>query len=266
MSKGQNTPSMNDMATVQARLNELAFQAYRHVLCLGVKKRRADTPYDRAFYGTFTLLRLQERDVLVTCHHVLKKLRELQEEDQTAEIAAYLVPPGVNSPGQLEELTGFQFIDGDKNSLDVAVFGGSESRLELPGMVFLDYNTSYLPDPTGEDLVAIVGYPGANVNVTQKKVAINLMQLFLGASSVSERQIKLVDEKGTWTFKQFGEPTFQQIALGGLSGSPAFVVRREGLRFVGIVTDGSIESHMIFVSRLGCLNPDGTLRHTEIAW
>jgi hypothetical protein len=189
----------------------------------------------------------------------------MQKVSPSAEMVAYLT-----SAPYLVELNGFTLIDKDRLSLDVALFRGLEDIVELPGMRFIDYASSYLPDPAPGEPVCIVGYPGANVAVTRDKADFGFMHIGLRASTVSERQIILADEHGDRRFFDYDDPSRLGTALGGLSGSPAFVIRAQRHRFVGIVTDCSDSEqptgHTIIISRLGCINPDGTLEHTAIAW
>jgi hypothetical protein len=237
----------------------------KHTLPLGLKATSEDFPWDGTKRATFTLLRLAHRHVFVTCSHVLDTLREMQKLSPSAQMVAYLT-----SAPYLIELNGFTLIDHDRPSLDVAVFRGLEDIVDLPGMRFIDYALSYLPDPAPGEPVCIVGYPGANVAVTRDKADFGFMHIRFRASTVSERQIILADEHGDRSFFDYDDPARLGIALGGLSGSPAFVIREQRHRFVGIVTDCSNSdrtiAHTIIISRLGCIQPDGTLDHTAIAW
>jgi hypothetical protein len=246
---------------ISAASDEAAYLLARHTLPLGIKSNSNDTPDVKAKRGTFTLLRLAGRDVFVTCFHVYEAFRQLEVQNSSARLVAYLT-----SCSRFTELNGFSLIDYENRSLDVAIFGGLESSIELPGMEFLDYESSYLADPVVGDQVCIVGYPGANVLLNTNTVEFGLMQLCFRVSSVSERQVILANEYRDRRFTDFVDPTRRSISLGGLSGSPAFVTRNNRPRFVGIVTDCSDREQTIMISRLGCLLPDGTLNHAAIPW
>lgn len=246
---------------ISAASDAAAYMLAKHALPLGLKCSSNDSPLDGAKRGTFTLLHLPQRDVFVTCFHVLNAFRELQANDPSAQMVAYLT----SSP-RLVELKGFSLIDCDQRSLDVATFGGSDDFVELPGMRFIDFATSYLPDPVVGDVVSIVGYPGANVTMSQNMAKFGLMHIGFRVSCVSERQVILANENGDRSFFDFHDPRNLGANLGGLSGSPAFVTRDNKPRFVGIVTDCSDRDQTILISRLGCLKPDGTLDHTAIPW
>ncbi|MBI2926930.1 MAG: hypothetical protein HYY24_14640 [Verrucomicrobia bacterium] len=230
----------------------------RHALPLGLKANAAECPWATTTRATFTLLRLDQKCVFATCLHVLTKLRELQRLDQSAEIVGYLV-----NSAPFGELNTFTLVDHDQ-LLDVAVFGGLEDTFELPGLQFIDYDSSYLADPVRGDLVAIVGYPAANVSVSRNLADFGYMFIGVIVSSVSELRIVLANEHGDREFCDYTPAHRDQVPLGGLSGSPAFVIRNLQYRFIGIVTDASPGDQTIIISRLGCLNPDGTLDHTRI--
>ena len=231
----------------------------RHTLPLGLKADSSDLPWNKVERATLTLVRTAERDVFVTCFHVLRELEKMRKQNASAQLVAY-----TGSRVGLAELTGFDLIDSDERSLDVAVLGGLEDRVELPSLEFIDYKSSYLADPVPGDCVSIVGYPGANVNVSRNKALFGLMHLGLIASCVSDKRIVLANGHGGREFIHYDDPTCQRIPLGGLSGSPAFVHRDGQVGFVGIVTDGSERDQTVLVSRLGCLNEDGTLNRNLI--
>ena len=126
----------------------------------------------------------------------------------------------------------------------LATFRGIEDTVELPGMRFIDYASSYLPDPMPGEPVSIVGYPGANVAVSRDKADFGFMHIGYRASTVSERQIILANEHGDRHFFDYDDPARRGVALGGLSGSPAFVIRDHRHRFVGIVTIVLIETRL----------------------
>jgi len=187
----------------------------------------------------------------------------MQARSVSAEMVSYLATASVTP---LVELRPFTLIDHDQRSLDVATFRGWRDVIELPGVEFIDYRSSYLSNPYPGEGVWIVGYPASNVSVVADKADFGYIFMGLRASSVSERQIKLANEDGDREFTDFVTPERTQIDLAGLSGSPAFIIRDQRHRFVGIVTDCSEREQTIIISRLGCINPDGTLDHTAIAW
>jgi hypothetical protein len=246
---------------IPAASDEAARILSRYTLPLGLKSRSVNTPWDGAERATFTLVQAGEMHVFITCFHVLSRLREMQKQDSSAQLVAYAVMKD-GWPRGLAEFNTFRLVD-ESELLDVAVFCGLANTVELPDHDFIDYRSSYLADPKPDEGVTIIGYPGANVTMTPSLADLGYMQIGFTASCVSERRITLADERGQRRFTDYQNPPRPKISLGGLSGSPAFVIRNQRPRFVGILTD-SDNYDTIFVSRLGCLNPDGTLDHLKI--
>jgi hypothetical protein len=193
-------------------------------------------------------------------------LEEVRQEQADAKIVAYL--PEGDFP--LVELNTFELIDREGPSLDVAIFGGIEPSIHLPNRRFIDYQESYLSDPEVGESVMVSGYPASGLDASVNRMVFGHTFICFRASSITERQITLANEHGDRTFEHFDDPTKTGTDLGGMSGSPAFMVRDGKLKFVGIVTgcSGSRESTegSIIISRLGCLKPDGSLDHQAIAW
>lgn len=245
--------------TSPAGCEAIAVALARHTLPLSLKSNSSKLPWAKADRATLTLISTEQRHVFVTCFHVLQRLEQMRTKDPSAQMAAYM---GVN--GRTVELTGFRLLDSDERSLDVAVFRRQEDRIILPGLEFFDYSSSYVADPVQGDLISIVGYPAVNITVTRNKGLFGFMHLGLPVSSVSPNRIVLADEHGSREFVHYDDPACRGISLGGLSGSPAFVHREGEARFVGIVTEGSDKDQTVFISRLGCINADGTINHNLV--
>jgi hypothetical protein len=253
---------------IPAMSDDAAAAMSRYTLSLAIKARRSDTPWVKAERGSFALVNAGKRDVFVTCFHVLEALRKAKDKDSSALIVAYS-PKECQGRRMLAEYNTFELID-ECRSLDVAVFRGLLDRIstfDLPNHEFIDYRASYLEDPKAGDPVMIVGYAGANVSLSPKLAGLGYMQIGYTASSVSNRYVVLANECGTRKFTDYSVAPRKGVSLGGLSGSPAFVLREQRPRFIGIVSEASdtgTTDDTIFISRLGCLNPDGTLDHLRI--
>jgi len=231
-----------------------------HTLPLGIKKDASDHPHQAITRATFSLLEMDEKHFFVTCAHVLEKFGEMQVEYPNAQLAAYTTVP------YFTELFGFSLIDSESKILDVAIFRGQEDRVELPGRTFIPYKGSYLADPVVGEYVCIVGYPRETVEVTKHRADLNYTQLILPISSVSDRHVVLADETGERKFHDFFEPQNTSVHFGGLSGSAAYVLRNFIYRFIGIVKECHESDHTILISRLGCLNPDGTIDRSRMPY
>jgi len=232
----------------------------KYTLPIGLKSNSAALRWEVTRRATFTLVQAGSMHVFITCRHVLLELTEMQKEDPSAGIVAYA---GImHGSKRLAELSQFRLVDESK-SLDVAVFCGLGNTVEIPGYDFIDYRSSYLEDPKPGEGVTIVGYPSATTTVKPTLADFGYMRIGFTASCVSEHRITLANERGGRHFTDYDDPTRPRISLGGLSGSPAFVIRDQRLRFAGVLTDAD-SNDTILVSRLGCLNPDGTLDHLRI--
>ncbi len=231
-----------------------------HTLPLGIKEDAQHAPHQVIARATCSLLEIGKKHFFVTCAHVLDKLQEIQVEHPNAQLAAYTTVP------HFTELFGFRFVDSESEILDVAILRGQEDTVELPERFFIPYDGSYVADPVIGEHVCIVGYPSENVEVTEGRADLNYMQLILPISSVSDRHIVLADETGQRRFRDFFEPQKMGVDLGGLSGSSAYVLRNFIYRFVGIVKECHERDNTILISRLGCLNPDGTIDRSRMPY
>ena len=231
-----------------------------HTLPLGIKKDAQHAPHQVVARATCSLLEISKKHFFVTCAHVLDKFQEIQIEHPGAQLAAYTTVP------HFTELYGFSLVDSESEILDVAIFRGQEDRVELPERSFIPYNGSYLADPVKGEYVCIVGYPSENVEVTEGRADLNYMQLIFPISSVSDRHIVLADETGQRRFRDFIEPQKMGVDLGGLSGSAAYVLRNFIYRFIGIVKECNERDNTILISRLGCLNPNGTIDRSRMPY
>lgn len=231
-----------------------------HTLPLGIKKDATDRPHQVITRATFSLLEINRKHFFVTCAHVLEKFEEMQVEYPNAQLAAYTTVP------YFTELFGFSLIDSESKILDVAIFRGQQDTIELPGRTFIPYKGSYLDGPLVGEYVCIVGYPRDNVDVTEHKADLNYTQLILPISSVSDRHVVLADETGERKFHDFFDPQTTGVNFRGLSGSAAYVLRNFVYRFIGIVKECDERDHTILISRLGCLNSDGTIDRSRMPY
>ena len=228
---------------------------------LAIKRDLSLKPHDVVNRATFTLLEIGGRHFFLTSCHVLQAFNEIKRDNANAQLTAYGFVPRFN------EYHGFTLVDFDETVLDVAIFRGLEEKITIPETRFIKYESSYLREPRIGELVCIVGYPGADVSVTADGLAdFGYTQIIFPISSLSERHLVLANETGERRLHDFKDGAVTQIDLGGLSGSPAFVLRDMAAHFVGIVGECSKTGHTILISRLGCINSDGTLDRLRMPW
>ena len=231
-----------------------------HTLPLALKNHANDAPYQAVSRATFSLLEIGGSHFFVTGDHVHEKFQEIQAHSPDAQLTAYTTIP------HFTEFSGFRLVDSDSKTLDVAIFRGQEDRVEIPGRFFIPYEGSYLSDPAKNEMVCIVGYASEDVEVGEGGAALNYMQLILPISSVSDRHVVLADETGQRILLDELTPEKTRIDLGGLSGSPAFVLRNLRYRFIGIVKECQERDHTILISRLGCLMSDGMIDRSQMPY
>jgi hypothetical protein len=171
-----------------------------HTLPLGLKKDARDKPWEVIHRATFSLLEVGGKHFFVTCAHVLEKFQEMQSSYPNPQLTAYTTIP------KFTELFGFRLVDVERKILDVAVFCGQEDTVDLPARSFIPYKGSYLDDPAIGEPVCIVGYPSENIEVSDRRADLNYMQIIFRASSISDRQIVLADERGDESFATFLNP------------------------------------------------------------
>lgn len=247
---------MKEAQPINGASVEAADYFAQYTVPLGVKSRGSSLPWDKMPRGTFSLIDAGDCRVAVTCFHVVESLNRAREVEGDAELVGY-----VSFAQGLIELFGYKLIDGDPN-LDIAIFIGNGDSLEIPGRRFIDFQGCYCGDVSQGEPILIVGYPGAGASVTPVLADFGYMHLLLPVSSVSDHRLVLANEQGTREFEYFDDPHKKEIDLGGLSGSPAFVLRNGRYYFAGIVTDCSERDQTILVSRLGCLDRNGTLNRS----
>ena len=232
-----------------------------HTMPLAIKQDLALKPHHVVNRATFTLLEIGGRDFFLTSCHVLQKFKEIKHDNDNAQLVAYGFVP------HFDEYHGFTLVDSEETVLDVAIFRGVAEKITIPGTRFIKYESSYLPEPQIGELVCVVGYPAADVSVKAEGSAdFGYIQIIFPISSLSERQIVLANETGERRLHDFKNSAVTQIDLGGLSGSPAFVLRDMAAHFVGIVRSSTNSDHTILISRLGCLKNDGTLDRLRLPW
>ena len=74
------------------------------------------------------------------------------------------------------------------------------------------------------------------------------------------------DETAQRCLLDFIEPQKMDVDLGELSGSAAYVLRNFIYRFIGIVKECHERDNTILISRLGRLNPDGTIDRSRMPY
>ena len=204
--------------------------------------------------GTATLLRLGERFLAVTCHHVLQAYRDLSHRPRHFQIGELLMEP----ENQLLS---------ESKSLDLAVIRVHESQIlddcPGPGLHRLKFfgPRGWPPDPTTtEDVVSFSGFPGAWRE--QDTLASFVAYMFgHGAARVHAvsgthfvTRLELGDCRTLYSAKEVGD-------IGGMSGGPVFRWRRHQLepQLVGVIYEYQSTYDLLYVRSTKVIRSDGTI-------
>jgi len=209
--------------------------------------------------GTCALVDTGITNVLITCHHVWKGFWEgYRKKHHTAELLLGL------GPGVPLILTGAQMLDCDKD-LDLAVIKADFAQRQLRTKAFYPIQEWPIPRPTVGDAVAIVGFPGSGRHACGgTAMSWSLKFLGLTVSGVSERNITLAPERNDRRNYDENGTEIPHDDLGGMSGSPAFLLREVGPpSLVGFLYEGHNSDRFIFLTPASYLQRDGTLRSSH---
>lgn len=209
--------------------------------------------------GTCTLVNTGEKQIFVTCHHVWAGWDKYRKQHANAVL---LLGLGTGVP---LDLTSATLLDKDKD-LDLAVFETKVAHWREETKGFYPIETWPIPLPVVGEIVAVVGFPGADrinagvfgcTRITAWTAKIMCYEI----SSVSNRNIVLAPErKDRKSYDKDGNEKPHDY-LGGMSGSPAFVLRIDGPPMLaGFLYEGEKSDDFIFLRPASYLQPNGTLR------
>jgi hypothetical protein len=126
------------------------------------------------------------------------------------------------------------------------------------------YRVERWPIPKAKvgDPITFVGFPGKARVTTDELGNFQYSAFGLTVSAVSERKF-VITGKGPnrGILRDNGGNIVPPMALGGMSGSPAYVRdRRAGFQLAGFVQMGNTSSDDLFFTSASFLNRNGTLR------
>ena len=200
--------------------------------------------------GTFGLVDTGTKKLLVTCAHVWTEFMSERGEHPGARLAVLL---GTNRPVIISTTP----VDVNTD-LDLATFDMEPFLPEFTHRHFYETFKHTVPVVKSKDVLASVGYLGEARQLSP--LGANFGYEFTGISvaDVSGPFI-CVDVSKT---KRFRDPDGSRIAhpksLGGISGSPAYLLERSGiLRLSGFVTSSVLGT--VRLTHVACVNGDGTI-------
>jgi hypothetical protein len=206
--------------------------------------------------GTIALIDLGNGPLGITCQHVIQGYREHREKFEEV----------IFNIGNVELDPISQLID-ENNQLDLAVIELTEKQIqeitsegEIGSIVFKPAN--WPPAPLLKDeFVMFGGFPGS-LRTIESFNEIVFSSWSSGASridSATEYRIISPFERDYW-ISSFGEKHHLNItALGGMSGSPAFISRGLHFDFVGILTDYEDSYDAVFFSTVQSITESGQI-------
>jgi len=209
--------------------------------------------------GSVSMLKIDDKPLILTCSHVLRGYRErLAEGECIFQIGNCKLDP----LSQLVE---------ESMALDLAVIGlTNEQALEIqkPGSGFGEFfvnPTVWPPAPVSEgDFVSFGGYPG------ELRRATSFNELSFGSYSSGASRVTAAHtdylvcqfERGHWISHSF-EPEPSNIR--GMSGGPVFAIRQSGKtgivthEFIGIIYEFSEDYELLYVRLAHVLDSNGRM-------
>jgi hypothetical protein len=217
------------------------------------------SPTDIIAGGTFSLVSTPSRQLFITAYHVWARLKRAKEDYPNAVIAAYLGPlHGVIA------LTELAFLDGDENTVDLAILASRTGRISLNGKQFFQVPEWPIPKVKENESVDLLGYTGEGREVAPFSLDLGYSHFTFGVSSVSDRQFVLAPSFGPRIFTIKDPKQADRVPIGGMSGGPVFFRHDSILHLVGFVRAGGFTDEPIFASHAAFLQQDGTLDHLAI--
>lgn len=204
--------------------------------------------------------------VLITAQHVIQDFRNKKALNPNAVLAINV------GPGNTIALSELRLVDEEPTFLDIAVLDFPHLDTCGPSCSKRYFPVRQFPPPLPKDgeALSLVGYPGILRKSNELAGSFSPVSIGYTISSVSERQIVLSDHSGDRRVDGEDIGPLEKL-LGGFSGSPGYVWRRDGLHMVGFLRAGSKASAspvglpgVILLSPSHYLMPDGHLDRTRM--
>lgn len=211
--------------------------------------------------GTISLVDLGNGPMGITCQHVIQGYRIYREKYDDV----------LFNIGNVELDPLSQLID-ENDKIDLATIKLTEDQIEaitsqgeIGSCVYKP--SSWPPSPPKEnEFVAFGGFP-SNLRTIVSFDEIVFYSWSSGASridSISEFRFVSPFEREYW-IRSFGAKHHIDLkALGGMSGSPAFIWREVFFEFVGVLSDYEKNYDAVFFASLQSIKPDGTIKSPPV--
>jgi hypothetical protein len=174
--------------------------------------------------GSFGLINTGEMKLLVTCHHVWEKFKELRSENSSLMFGICL-----DMPKPITINADSLFVDEDKRC-DLVTFHMEESLLPICDAVGLEFYNLYQNHPPKinvGDVLYLIGFPGKGRQDNEDSIGFPRQPIGVQATEVGKFGF----------YADVGNLEKHADDFGGISGSPCFVVREnKTIRLVGFAT------------------------------
>jgi hypothetical protein len=204
--------------------------------------------------GTCVLIDTGKVRVFVTCEHVWTQWKKYKSKHPAAELLVGL------DNGTPCILSNAELVDSDAKC-DLAVVKAEIDPQQLISKAFFRIEEFPIPLPNVGDFMIIIGFPGRGRIAFENGITVwKPTRLGYPVSSVSPSNIILAPEKNDRKSYENGNE-IDHFDIGGMSGSPAFLLRLKGMPLLaGFLYEGKTSDNFIFLTPARYLQADGKLR------
>ena len=204
--------------------------------------------------GTCVLIDTGKVRIFVTCEHVWTQWKKYKTKHPAAEL---LVGLGNGTPFILSNA---ELIDSD-TKCDLAVVKAEIDPQQLGSKAFFRIEEWPIPLPNVGDFMTIIGFPGrGRIAFGNGITGWNPTRLGYPVSGVTPNDITLAPEKKNDRKSYENGNEIDHFDIGGMSGSPAFLLRKKGMPLLaGFLRAGKTSDDFIFLTPARYLQPDGKL-------
>lgn len=201
--------------------------------------------------GTGSLIKLGDRYLGVTCEHVLRGYRALTDSRKVFQFGLLAIDP--------EEQLISENCQYDLAVFDLTPFVGQHQ--DFTSARFVEPTVWPPHDVSRDDVICLGGFPG----IWREQIGLGHLRFYSFSSGAS--QVHSVGEHHLMTRIEVSECIHQfnngvvMGSLGGLSGGPVFVWRKEPIlnaELVGFVCEYQEELDLMYVRLANVLRVDGT--------
>lgn len=204
--------------------------------------------------GTCALINTGKVKVFVTCEHVWAGWRKYKSKHPAAVLLVGL------DNGVPFNLTEAKLLASDPNC-DLAVVEAEIDQQQMRAKSFFQIEEWPIQSPNVGDFMTIIGFSGRG-RITSKDCTAHWNTTHLGfqVSAVNPRDITLAPEKNDRKSYDRSGNEIPHANIGGMSGSPAFLLKREGMPLLaGFLRAGNTSDNFVFLTPARYLQPNGKL-------